>query len=298
MDHARKMVLVPEESIEKLKTASAIPENGSSSSSNGNDVAISVQTSGSNLSRLDNEMVQLLNSSVLNDRDKWARYQQVQQRYLNFRNNPASNSSGSGSSGKNAEKEASRRGVSRDTIILSVPQSFKRKTEILLQLLDSPHVEQRIAWDRRGEVTIDDKILPRSNIIDLINDTIRLRKNIQSHGREHFSWFLRDIGVPAEIFGNHELYEIGSDFNRSSSSISFSSPFNSGSNKRFSSTPKSRDSLKKKRLSFRDDDVDSNNSISLLDSTIVAAKSTKSAKKKLSASLQKNQSGHGWLSLA
>lgn len=245
MDHARKMVLVPEESIEKLKIATAAAPISDNSDK---DVSISVQTSGTNLSRLDEEMVKLLNSQTLSDRDKWARYQQVQQRYLNYRNNPVGSSSSSGKK-LSIEKEASRRGVSRETIILSVPQTFKKKTELLLQLLDSPHAEQRIAWDRRGEVTIDDKVLPRSNIIDLINDTIRLRKNIQSRGREYFSWFLRDIGVPAEIFGNAELYKAGGDFNRGSSS--FSSPLNDSSIiKRFSSTPKStaaKNLMKKKR---------------------------------------------------
>lgn len=280
MEHARKMVLVPEDDVKKLKSTSPMA----------NDVSISVQTNGTKLSRLDDEMVQLLNSQDLNDRDKWTRYQQIQQRYLNFRNGGPNFAAGKSSAAApvGEKSDENRRGVSKETIIMSVPHTFKKKTELLLQIFDSPHIEQRIAWDRRGEVTIDGKTLIRSNIVDLVNDCIRFRRHIQALGREQFSWFLRDIGVPTEIFGNHKLYKIGGEYN-----ISNSSSLNNNRSSRVSfstsnTSAKSRSFLKKK-LSFRDDD-DGEGDNSQLDSTVVAMKK--------SSSSQNNQTGHGWLSIA
>ena len=54
--------------------------------------------------------------------------------------------------------------------------------------------------------------MPSSNIIYLVNDIIRSRKNTQSVGREYFSWFLRDSAVPLEYIGNLELYRAGAKF--------------------------------------------------------------------------------------
>lgn len=306
MEHARKMVLIPEDSIEKLKALSTGGGGGpgttqqfrSLNDANNDAASISVQTSGTNLSRLDDEMVQLLNERDLSDREKWARYQQVQQRYLNFRNakHGKRDVSGNSTEGKSGELE---RGIDNGTILLSVPSTFKKKIEVLMQLLDSDHIKERILWDRRGEVTIDGKVLHRSNIIDLVNDTVRYRKNTRAIGREYFSWFLRDIGVPSEIFGNTELYKIGADYNPNNTSDNSSLHLSSSEIKpRGFSTPnnKSASNSQKQTLSFHDSKhVDSDHD-SFLENTVVAkGRNERFPKKSL---LQQNiQKGRGWLSL-
>ena len=74
MEHAKKMILVPQTSVERLQNTFA------------RDKIKSVQTPGSVTSRLDAEMNDILNSSTCKDeREKWSLYRQVLQRYLHFK---------------------------------------------------------------------------------------------------------------------------------------------------------------------------------------------------------------------
>ena len=74
MEHAIKIILVPQTSVERLQNTFA------------RDKIKSVQTPGSVISRLDAEMNDILNSSTCKDeREKWSLYRQVLQRYLHFK---------------------------------------------------------------------------------------------------------------------------------------------------------------------------------------------------------------------
>ena len=76
MEHAKKIILLPQESVERLQTTL------------GKDKIKSVQTPGSVTSRLDAEMNEILNSPTYKDeREKWSLYRQVLQRYLHFKGN-------------------------------------------------------------------------------------------------------------------------------------------------------------------------------------------------------------------
>ena len=74
MEHAKKMILLPQASVERLQNTFT------------HDKIKSVQTPGSVTSRLDAEMSDILNSSTCKDeREKWSLYRQVLQRYLHFK---------------------------------------------------------------------------------------------------------------------------------------------------------------------------------------------------------------------
>ena len=76
MEHARKMILLPQESVERLQTTL------------GKDKIKFVQTPGSVTSRLNAEMNKILNSPTYKDeRETWSLYRQVLQRYLHFKGN-------------------------------------------------------------------------------------------------------------------------------------------------------------------------------------------------------------------
>lgn len=309
MEHARKMVLLPEDSISKLQipfTNQDYQQNYQQL--NGQRVLSTTQTPGTHLKRIDDDMSHVLNSSVLSDKEKWTQYQQLLQRYLGFQHQTSVKSTDDIASDKSKT-----RGVNNQTIISTVPPTLKRKCELLLQFLESQQIKDRISWDRRGEVTIDNVQVPSSNIIDLVNDIVRNRKNAQSVGREYFSWFLRDNAVPLEYIGNLELYKAGAKFNGSKRApVLPSQTLNNDNNhlnhnnnnnlnessfhrsltKRMSSTP-NKQFQKKKSLSFDDE---------LLDTTVVAnpGKNKKSTplKKTKNSSMNKSQTGNGWMTFS
>ena len=69
MEHARKMILIPEESINNLHLSS--------------DKVATMQRPGTPTSRLDKEMSKIINStSIQDDREKYTLYQQALERFM------------------------------------------------------------------------------------------------------------------------------------------------------------------------------------------------------------------------
>ena len=232
MEHSRKMVLVPQDSIGKLFGASETGnfQNYNKNYDNSKNID-TTQTPGSHLTRLDSEMSEILNSNEFDERTKWTKYQQTLQRYLTYLENLRN----SVNTAESKIQQETLIGVSIDTITSSVPVTYRRKAELLLQYLKNPSISSRITWNNKGVVSIDNRVLDGSNIIDLINDVVRSRKGVKAIGRDHFSWFLRDIGMPLEFIGNMSLYKESQKFNNRQANKSVSSPHTSFTDSRIHS---------------------------------------------------------------
>lgn len=92
----------------------------------------------------------------------------------------------------------------------SVPEMYRRQAKALTNYLrNSPVASQRITWDREGHVTVDGMLIPNSNIVDLVNDAVRARKNFKASGRAQFIKGLRAVSVPRTFIGNDVLWNMG-----------------------------------------------------------------------------------------
>ena len=91
-----------------------------------------------------------------------------------------------------------------DRILQSVPKTMQRKAELLLNMVKD---NENLVWDNHGVVSYKGKRLPGSNIIDLINDSLRLRKGIEPRGWETFSKALHESNVPQEVIGNQARWK-------------------------------------------------------------------------------------------
>lgn len=89
-------------------------------------------------------------------------------------------------------------------ILESVPKTMRRKAELLLSMLKE---KSNLSWDEDGTVRFYGKPIPDSNIIDLVNDTLRQRKGMEPRGWEHFAEGLREVNIPQDIVGNRERWE-------------------------------------------------------------------------------------------
>ena len=162
-----------------------VPENASAQ------MASSVKSVQSIQSQLDQEMEEILNRKGLSSGDKWKMFQQVLNRYLHHT--------------PSAQKPlalpiidpiAATAG-SFEYILESVPKTLMRKTGLLLNLMQASN---RISWNKTGTVTIDNNIIPGSNIIDLVNDVVRKRTISKNPvGINIFKQFLQDINIPKEL---------------------------------------------------------------------------------------------------
>lgn len=98
---------------------------------------------------LDTEMGAILDNSVLGEKEKWVRYQQMLQRYLKLKDQERQPLK---VTMEESKQEASQPAVGlHQEIIESIPKMFKKKAKMLLHRLESSN---DMSWDGRGVVSI------------------------------------------------------------------------------------------------------------------------------------------------
>ena len=211
MERARKMVIVPEDAIERAQSTPAestktiVPSEVSGENS--------MQTPGDNLSRLDAEMFDILHSKkgVKDVHEKCLNYLQVLRRYLFFRESERSSSSDA--QREIDEIEETLAPLTEEAIIDSVPKAYQRKVRLLLRHWKTVAPE-RLKWSNAGTVSIDGRTVERSNIIELLNDVVRRKRGKNDDeeapvGRMEFSKFVKTSDTPTNLIGNSEVLKIG-----------------------------------------------------------------------------------------
>ena len=81
-----------------------------------------------------------------------------------------------------------------ECLIEQFPKTMRNRVSTLL-LYIQPHV----TWNDKGEVTIEDKWIPGSNIVDLIKVHLKDYKNFQPVGKEALGNLLSELNVPASL---------------------------------------------------------------------------------------------------
>ena len=76
--------------------------------------------------------------------------------------------------------------LSDANVVEHIPRTMRARATALLKLKVRPDV---ISWDESGQVGLDGKEIPHSNICDLVSDALRSRRNFNSPGQESFFVF-------------------------------------------------------------------------------------------------------------
>lgn len=221
MEHTKKMLLIEPSLIDKINRRNESHENPKS--------------------RLDTEMQNILDSKD-DDRKKWILYLQTLQRYLHFTGEDrqpyqlpiiTSNNDlpetllkkehhdkSSDSNNKdpivdqtlNKEVELKESDIIQDKCMYSkkqilslIPKSYIKKGESLLDFLLTR--QNKVHWDDDGTVLVDNNRITGSNIIDLVNDSLRPLKKSDPIGWEKFAKALKEIKVPLTYIGNPKRNE-------------------------------------------------------------------------------------------
>jgi hypothetical protein len=158
------------------------------------------------INTMDSDMMSVLNNANLSPYEKWLRYSQTLNRYLQYRDAAVRKplmldivGSGSGEAASSTSEP-----LNLDFVIDSIPLNFRPKARLLLhRLLLEPDFS---VVQPSGEVQLADNVLPRSNIVDLISDVVRKRKNFSPVGWQQFASYLRKINIPRDWIGNDERY--------------------------------------------------------------------------------------------
>jgi len=198
MNHARKMVLVPEQTLERLREREKVQAAPLTSS----------------LTRLDHQMEELLNNKAISDEEKVRRYSQALQNYLIYYNQrkeePLKIKLEPSLTLDTQEKENEEKRtvlevpvqefpdkIERD-IVNALPKTLRNRGKLLIEKIkENPEI---MKWDRRGQLVFEDRPLPGSHIVDLIGDFMRERKGVDPIGWQIFARGLAKMNAP-EDFG-------------------------------------------------------------------------------------------------
>ena len=89
-------------------------------------------------------------------------------------------------------------------IVDTLPVSFAGKADRLVRKMKQGGV---LGWNARGNLTFRGEIIPNTNVVDLVSDVVRKRKNARGpEGWELFAEGMQETNVPQELIGNVDRY--------------------------------------------------------------------------------------------
>lgn len=86
--------------------------------------------------------------------------------------------------------------------LLGIPSRFKRN---VLAILDHfrGHTEV-LTWNERGEIRYKGRVIPGSNVADLLKDSQRRYKSLDPYGEREFYRAWAELNIPEGLLGNDE----------------------------------------------------------------------------------------------
>ena len=160
---------------------------------------------------LDNQMRDILERQELSVSDKAHLYQKTLQSYLTrinqYRGKPLGmvDIKPQEVMEENEKTEPVLPGSELEKSVLeSVPAVMKKKAERLLH-----HLKQNsdLRWNERGEISLQGQTVKHSNLIDLVNDVLRHRKQTgQPLGWETFATALSQTNIAQDLIGHPERW--------------------------------------------------------------------------------------------
>ena len=198
MEHTRKMALVDPRLLESLRPPTP-PTN----------------TMDRVLRGLDGEMSSVLDRTDLDEGDKVKLYNQILLRYNTMANKrvkqptrvvvvnddgaaAAATTRDGGTATAAAAEPLAAIGTDAD-IVESVPKTLKTKALRLMKRLKN---DPSTRWNDRGELMIEGSAILGSNMMGLVNDVLRKRKQSDPVGWRPFAIHLKNINLPMEFVGN------------------------------------------------------------------------------------------------
>ena len=159
------------------------------------------------MTKLDQDINEVLENSAIPPDQKIKLYQQILQRYLHFRKEPEQNSSIltqklSGEKIKDNKSSSDKPDYMRemkDEVIKGIPKKFQKNANILFK-----HIETNpdITYNDKGEFVFKGNVVQNSNIFDLINDLLRKKKHFDPAGWTVFSEAMQETNLPLTVVGN------------------------------------------------------------------------------------------------
>ena len=151
------------------------------------------------MAQMDRNMQNILKNSKMSDYDKEKLFSQKLATYVDMRDNAKGFPADPMISHPLPESEVNKKDLPLD-ITTSVPKMYQRKADAFLNYL---HADGDVTWDEQGQILLQGKVIPKSHIVDLVHDAMRLRKRTKRpQGWQELSRHLAQKNIPRELVGN------------------------------------------------------------------------------------------------
>ena len=162
---------------------------------------------GSAISSLDQHIHNILANSTMDEYTKAQQYNQALQRYLTlsdkYRERPLGKVEMKVSTPDLPTPElptTENQTRLKPTLYQTLPPTLRSKGAALLNHLESI---PGIKWDNKQQLVVDDKPIPKSNVVDLIDDLVRDRKTTKPPpGWSELATVLKQVNTPRALIGN------------------------------------------------------------------------------------------------
>jgi hypothetical protein len=192
MKHAKRMVLVPEDILNRYEQRQKLETSPITS----------------NIMHQDTAMSEILRSTDMSDAEKQKLYNASMESYLSLRRQKDGQIPTVRIAPAAEQKSKERAPLSDADVIGHLPVTLRPKAATLLKRLKArPDV---FSWDESGQVKVDGKEIPDSNISDLVSedsDAMRARRNFNPKGAQEFFRGLSKINVPKDIARKTERWK-------------------------------------------------------------------------------------------
>ena len=163
------------------------------------------------MSALDRDMDDVLSHQDLTTDDKVKEYNQVLRRYVNYEDKrkmveqtPIQMQMVGSPEPTLTSPPSETTDLIEQELIKSVPKTMKKKAELLVnRIRNSPNMR----WTDKGELVYKDQVMPNTNVADLVNDTLRRRKNFEPQGWQTFARALKETNVPQDLIGHQARWD-------------------------------------------------------------------------------------------
>ena len=182
----KRMVLVPEDAVNRYEQRQRL------------------ETSPimSNMMQKDTQMSNVLQRDGMSDDQKQKLFNAESERYLELRQQKDSQIPSVRVAKDEKEQPLPEPAMpNADVVDSMLPYIRQRATSLLNRLKTRPEV---ITWDKTGQVKIEGKTIPNSNISDLVSDAVRSRKDFNPTGAKMFFQALSKLNVPKDLVRNQE----------------------------------------------------------------------------------------------
>ena len=173
-----------------------------------------------NISLIDRDIKKILDLKSISDHEKAKLYEQALGKYLHGielakKSTPLPvNETLKAIHDMKNENDSNEKLKNLNQLVLgSLPKTYREKGKSLLNYLKDG---SDLRWNELGEIVFRGETIEKSNISDLLNDALRVRKTSSPpKGWEVFASELRKRNIPLELIGNRERYQKLSESNLS-----------------------------------------------------------------------------------